>query len=385
MMIPEIVLVGPVEDMSGAGEATRNIYDAVMGLGLKIKIIPTEEPGRAKINIPNEMQDRYAFGVNRDDVRPMTALHILGANSPVLSIREAGVQVSLSMTGGIKCPDNTQMKLASNGFKENWVPAKSMEAGWKSGGSAIANTIRYVPIGVDVERFNPNVKKLNIKQLQDAKNPVVFLLSEEWTKIKSQEMVVSTFLKEFKDCSDAYLVIKFTSDPAGQIKTAIKQRIMNERMLTGSNANVLLLPDYMEYELVPSLFKTASFFVSTSKLEAWPTSALQAMACGVPVIAPNSGGYAEVIDGTNGYPVKSTETQINDRNFTSQNPSYTGHSWYELSPQSLAVRMKQAYDEYKNGDGSYEAKAKASRETALKHNFNNLAGRMVVQLGKFFN
>lgn len=388
MRIPEIVLVGPAEDISGPGEAMRNIFEALYNMGLKVKVVSTEDQSKPKLTLPRDLHDKLAGAILREDVQPMTAVHIVSERTPVLSVNDCPLQVSYTLGGTEKCSDLTQFKLVNNNFKENWVSSKYLEAGWKVPSSQIGESVRLMPLGVDTLRFSPSVEPLNIEQVTRARelgDPVVFLMSEEFSKIKNPEAVVSAFLKEFKDNSDAYLVIKFINDPKDQSRMAIRQRVTNERMLLQSTANVLLLSEYLDYDLIPSLFRAATFYVTMSRLEGWPTGSLQSLATGVPVIAPNSYGYSEILDPSYSYLVKTTDGVINDKTLLVSSPGVNGQTWKDPNPGSITAKMRQAYVEYKSDRDLYNKKSVLAREAALRYSLPNLAGRIVIHLGKYFN
>jgi glycosyltransferase involved in cell wall biosynthesis len=56
----------------------------------------------------------------------------------------------------------------------------------------------------------------------------------------------------------------------------------------------------ISYQRVADELRSSSAFISFSNFENQPCSILEALCCGIPVIATNVGGIAEIINGQNG-------------------------------------------------------------------------------------
>jgi teichuronic acid biosynthesis glycosyltransferase TuaC len=143
--------------------------------------------------------------------------------------------------------------------------------------------------GVDTDRFKPltGVKDEIRKKLGISKNAVVGITVRRLvykngidTLIESAEIAVK------KNPRLVFLVIGEGPDFA-EVKTKIEQLgLGNNFRLTG----------FVSDEELPFYYNTADFFVLPSKSgEGLPLVALEAMACGLPVVATNVGGISEVI------------------------------------------------------------------------------------------
>ncbi len=139
--------------------------------------------------------------------------------------------------------------------------------------------LRVIPNGVDLEKFQPNCHRLFTR---DHVN-VVFIGRLIFNK--GPQYIVEaapTVLKEFP-----HVKFKFIGD--GPLRKDLEQRVKN-----------LKLESVFEFvglkDNIPALLQDADLLVRPSLLEGMPLAVLEAMACGLPVVATSVGGTAELID-----------------------------------------------------------------------------------------
>jgi len=149
--------------------------------------------------------------------------------------------------------------------------------------------IKLLRNGVDLERFKPltEVKDAVREKLGISKNAVVVITVRRLvykngvdTLIDSAEMAIK------KNPRLVFLVVGEGPDFA-EVKAKIGQlEIGNNFRLTG----------FVSDEDLPLYYNAADFFVLPSKSgEGLPLVALEAMACGLPVVATNVGGISEIM------------------------------------------------------------------------------------------
>jgi len=155
---------------------------------------------------------------------------------------------------------------------------------------APARRIHVVYNGVDVERFHPVDRGepiepaliVNIGRLVEQKNHRLFL---EAAALLTREGVSARFV--------------IVGD--GPLKTALQE----EAHALGIGDRVAFAGERRDVE---SILRTASLLWLTSRWEGLPNVVLEAMACGVPVIATDVGGTRELIrSGVDGFVVPSLE------------------------------------------------------------------------------
>lgn len=153
-----------------------------------------------------------------------------------------------------------------------------------------SNKIVVLHNGVDIQRFRPadGIKEEMRKKLGIHKNAKVALSVRRLvykngidTLIKSAETVVK------KNANLVFLVIGKGPDLA-----EVKERIIQLKL----EKNIRLL-GFIPDEELPLYYNTADFFILPSKSgEGLPLVSLEAMACGLPVIATKVGGVEEIME-----------------------------------------------------------------------------------------
>ena len=149
--------------------------------------------------------------------------------------------------------------------------------------------IKVLHNGVDLNRFKPKtgIKDDIRKKLGIPKDAIVVLTVRRLvykngidTLIESAEIAIK------KNPTVVFLVVG-TGPDFNEVKTRIKQMGIEKNFrLTG----------FVSDEDLPFYYNAADFFVLPSKSgEGLPLVALEAMACGLPVIATNVGGISEVM------------------------------------------------------------------------------------------
>jgi D-inositol-3-phosphate glycosyltransferase len=152
------------------------------------------------------------------------------------------------------------------------------------------SSIRVVPWGVDTDTFTPvgpvaerngRPRLLTVADLRE--RAALDTLLRALTRVPGAELlVVGGPARAELAADDAYIGL---ADFAGTL--GISDRVI----FTGK----------VEHIAMPALLRSADLVVSTCQYEPSGTTSLQAMACGIPVIAPPLGGHIDaVVDGTTG-------------------------------------------------------------------------------------
>jgi glycosyltransferase involved in cell wall biosynthesis len=133
--------------------------------------------------------------------------------------------------------------------------------------------ITYIPNSIDLKSFGKPVEFPRAKK-------IIFV--GRLIERKGVQDLITAFLKiNFKDW-------KLIIVGRGPYKKALKN-------LAQDNKKIIFTGQLEQKEIIAAL-RTATIFVNPSYLEGLPTSILEAMACGVPVIATNVGGTPDIIE-----------------------------------------------------------------------------------------
>jgi glycosyltransferase involved in cell wall biosynthesis len=160
----------------------------------------------------------------------------------------------------------------------------------KSGLSAPASSV--IHSGIDTERFCPALRDPELAAQYGIKpEHIVFGLIARLSEEKGHQYLVEAFSRVEAKNDNVRLMI--VGD--GPLRTDVQQRVdehgvRDKVIFTGSQRNI------------PEHLSLIDVFTLTSTRESFPLSAREAMACGIPVIAPAIGGCGEVVtDGETGY------------------------------------------------------------------------------------
>ena len=142
-----------------------------------------------------------------------------------------------------------------------------------------AERVRIIPNGLDLDRFPPFVHGGRIRTLVTVAN-----LREE----KSHDVLLSAFARVLSAADAPHeLVLKIVGD--GPQRGALERQAAT----LGISGRVEFLG---HREDVPEILASSDVFVLPSRSEAFPNSAIEAMAAGLPVVASAVGGLLDLIE-----------------------------------------------------------------------------------------
>ncbi len=143
--------------------------------------------------------------------------------------------------------------------------------------------------GVDVSFFRKQkVKDIKLKEIRD-ENDIVFLNVASLSPVKNQEVLLKAF-KRFIDIYKAAGNAKLVIVGSGSLKAKL---LATTRILKLQDRVEFL--GYHPHHKMPEVYSMADIFILPSLSEAHPWSLLEAMSCGLPVIASAIGGIPETI------------------------------------------------------------------------------------------
>ncbi|NNM55447.1 MAG: glycosyltransferase [Spirochaetales bacterium] len=153
---------------------------------------------------------------------------------------------------------------------------------------------RLIPNGIDSKLFAYDERPLKAR--------IDFLDVGSLMAKKNQTTLVRCFAQAFGDREDVFLTIAGEGPERQKIQDEIERRHLEKRIrLTGAVSNLE----------VRELMKQADFFVLPSLVETFGVAALEALSCGIPVLATRSGGPEDFIrPGVDGIVVDKSESDI---------------------------------------------------------------------------
>ena len=157
--------------------------------------------------------------------------------------------------------------------------------------------IWHIPNFVDTDKFKPlnPDKRKQARELMSLENKLVGIFVGRITEGKGLDMLLNAWISIVNNHENAMLLIVGGGPRLEEYKImTIKNNIQNNVMFVGFS------------ETPEKYFQAADFFIQSSESEGLSISLLEAMACGLPVVATDVGGTSEVVsDGKNGWLVDS--------------------------------------------------------------------------------
>lgn len=145
--------------------------------------------------------------------------------------------------------------------------------------------IEITPFGVDIQRFTP------VQRKTDEKN-IVFGIVKSLSKNYGISMLINAFAMFLERVPEGLqktvsLQIYGKGDQLEELVQLVKKRGLEEHVIFGG---------YISNSEVPNALHKTDIFVLGSERESFGVSAVEAMACGLPVIATDVSGFREVIE-----------------------------------------------------------------------------------------
>lgn len=141
-------------------------------------------------------------------------------------------------------------------------------------------------MGVDPSRFkpvSPQEKNIQKKRMGFESDDFLFVYAAEFSGRKNQKLLIDAFVKcKFKK---AHLLL------AGDGKTLDKCKQLVKRL---GQTNIIHFLGYVND--IPNLYTACDAAVSASLIEGLPYNIIEAMGCGLPVVASNIKGHRELVD-----------------------------------------------------------------------------------------
>ena len=161
--------------------------------------------------------------------------------------------------------------------------------------------IRVVPHGVDTSVFNPSVEPV---ELNTEKKFKFFCLSEPHYR-KQLHKLLPLFCEHFTAKDDVSLVLKTKIFSTHELLADKKEHeidlrpvLMELKKKHGENMPEIKIIGH-RLKNIAALYRACDAFVLMTASEGWCVPYLEALACGIPVIAPRHGGQLEFLNDSN--------------------------------------------------------------------------------------
>lgn len=252
----------------------------------------------------------------------------------------------------------------ANTMDEVWVPSRFNAESFKASG--VEKPIHVIPLGVDPDHFNPQIVQHPLAGVY------TFLSIFEWGERKAPEILLRAFNEEFRADEPVILLAKTLNvDPGIEVEREIANLGLDPN---GGRIHFSLNQVVPTYQL-GVLYRSADCFVLTTRGEGWGMPVIEAMACGLPVIATNWSAHCDFMTESNAYPLP-IEGLVPAQ---AKCPYYAGFRWAQPSRSHLRRLMRYVFDHQAEGRAKGEC---ASRYVRANWTWAHAANKIVARLDR---
>ncbi len=228
-----------------------------------------------------------------------------------------------------------------NLMDEIWVPCAFNAETFRKAGVKVP--ILVVPEGVDSDRFRPGLDPL---PLPGPNRATTFLSVFEWTHRKGPDLLLEAWAHTFGPEDDVRLVLRtyppnhIEGDPSAWVDDKIRQELARIGKRREQCAPIVVLGAQIPDAEMPRLYASADVYLAPSRGEGWGRPHLEAMSCGVPVIATRWSGNLEFQDDDNSWLIAVDGLErIDERE---EFAAYRGQKWASPSVADMGRLMSLA-------------------------------------------
>jgi GT2 family glycosyltransferase len=251
----------------------------------------------------------------------------------------------------------------AQGMEEVWTPTEFNRQGLLTSG--LRRPVHVMPLGVDTNYFHPG-----IRGLRNPHGEFVFLTSLEWGERKAPELLLRAFSETFHAREPVRLVAKISNtDPSVSLKAQVSRLGLRAQ---GGRISYLL-NRALPYHELGALYGSADCFVSTSRGEGWGMPVLEAMACGLPVIATDWGGHTAYLHEGIAYPLRVRATEP----ARAKCPYYAGQRWADPDEEHLRYLLRHVFEQREEARSRGLA---AAQEVAARWTWDHAAARILTRI-----
>ena len=312
---------------TGYAISSRQLMLAMDRLGVEVFYKYAYGPGTPFAVSEPEGSDQYMINVIRSRRCRHQDVEVVYAQGDVFDRNSGRYRIGYTMLETDHIP--AEWVAAANRMDEVWVPSSFNVETFRNSG--VTRPIHVVPLGVDPDYFHPGIASCRVS------DSFTFLSVFEWGERKAPELLLKAFNDEFRREEDVVLVCKTSnSDPGVDVASQVKEL----KLKPGGGRIIFSLNEILPAYQLGALYRMSDCFVLASRGEGWGMPILEAMACGLPVIATDWSSQCDFMNAENAYPLR-VERLVPAR---AKCPYYKGFKWAQPSYEDLRRLMRHVYE-----------------------------------------
>jgi glycosyltransferase involved in cell wall biosynthesis len=315
---------GPLLGISGYADEGRDLVAGLDDLGVRLRIIAELWGENAPLD-PVDIERLERLSSMTLFEPPVAVAHGFGGAAKRLESARATVCRTMFETD--RAPASWVEPL--NKMDEVWVPGRfQVEAFARAG--VERSKLHVVHGTLDARRYATLPPPLAV----EGRRSFNFLSVFDWSVRKGWDVLLRAWVEAFAPRDEVALILKVHST-LGLTSNDIRARIRAfVRDACGRDPDaippVLLVTSRTSRDEMTRLFTAADAYVMPSRGEGWGRPFVEAMACGLPVIATHFGSSLEFLDEETAFLADAREVEVPPEAVAEQ-PLFAGHRWGEPS------------------------------------------------------
>jgi glycosyltransferase involved in cell wall biosynthesis len=254
---------------------------------------------------------------------PFDAIQLSYETANLFTVGHPGYRVGFTMLEVDGLPDDWVS--SCNAMDEVWVPSHWGAAVFAEMG--VSRPLFTMPLGYDPTRFHPGLPA------HRRSGRYTFLSVFEWGARKGPDVLLRAYAAAFRRTDDVLLVLRVNNhDPDVDVAAEIA------RLGLGDDGPpvAIVLNTHLAPDAIGQLYCSADCFVLPTRGEGWGLPILEAMACGLPVIATDWSAQTEFMHAGVALPLRVARLVPAD----GKCPFYEGFRWAEPDFEHLVESLR---------------------------------------------
>lgn len=367
----DVTVVGPVWDASGYAYHTRTHALWLRRLGVRVSLRPYPW-GAARVELDEETRAALEE-MRRTPEGRGPVLYITVANAFQKDPRRPSIGYTMLETDRIP-PLWVELCRRMDAVL---VPTEFTRRVF-AGSGVEGERLHVVPLGCDPDAFRPGLAPLPLP----GRRGFNFLANFEWIPRKGYDLLLAAYFQEFRADEDVCLILKTYDnsayDPEGR---RIREEILRRAEESGNPQPpaVLLLPRVLPPEALPRLYAAADCYVLPSRGEAWNHTALEAAACGLPLILTGWSAHLDLFDAQSCYFIPVTGLEPVPAFGVPNDQVYGGSRWAVPDLAETRRLMRHVFTHREEA----RARGRLARRVAQRHTWEESARRLLAVLARW--